>query len=62
MQLLVSVSNPTEARRAVDGGADVIDAKDPLNGALGAVSLDTLRQVVSDEPIPVRRSWRADVS
>jgi (5-formylfuran-3-yl)methyl phosphate synthase len=47
VQLLVSVSNPTEARRAVDGGADVIDAKDPLNGALGAVSLDTLRQIHS---------------
>jgi hypothetical protein len=45
VQLLVSVSNPTEARRAVDGGADVIDAKDPLNGALGAVSLETLRQI-----------------
>ena len=47
MQLLVSVANPTEARRAVDGGADLIDAKDPLNGALGAVSLGTLRQIHS---------------
>ena len=34
-------------RSAVDGGADVIDAKDPLNGALGAVSLGTLRQIHS---------------
>ena len=45
MQLLVSVANPIEARDAVAGGADLIDAKDPLAGALGAVSLDTLRQI-----------------
>ena len=45
MQLLVSVSNASEARRAVNGGADLIDAKDPLTGALGAVTLDTLRQI-----------------
>jgi (5-formylfuran-3-yl)methyl phosphate synthase len=45
MQLLVSVANSTEARHAVDGGADVIDAKDPLTGALGAVSLETLREI-----------------
>jgi uncharacterized protein (UPF0264 family) len=45
MQLLVSVANPVEARSAIDGGADLIDAKDPLNGALGAVSLSTLRDI-----------------
>jgi len=45
MQLLVSVADSIEARHAVDGGADLIDAKDPLTGALGAVSLDTLRQI-----------------
>ena len=45
MQLLVSVANPIEARDAVAGGADLIDAKDPLTGALGAVSLDTLRRI-----------------
>ena len=45
MQLLVSVANSAEARHAVDGGADLIDAKDPSAGALGAVSLDTLRQI-----------------
>jgi uncharacterized protein (UPF0264 family) len=45
MQLLISVSNAWEARRAVDGGADLIDAKDPLTGPLGAVTLDTLRQI-----------------
>jgi uncharacterized protein (UPF0264 family) len=45
MQLLVSVANAAEARHALDGGADLIDAKDPSAGALGAVSLGTLRQI-----------------
>lgn len=45
MQLLVSVANSIEARHAVDGGADLIDAKDPLTGALGRVSLANLRQI-----------------
>jgi (5-formylfuran-3-yl)methyl phosphate synthase len=45
MQLLVSVADAVEARHAVDGGADLIDAKDPRTGALGAVSVDTLRQI-----------------
>lgn len=47
MRLLVSVSSPDEARAAVAGGADIIDAKDPLAGALGAVTLDTLRAIAS---------------
>src|SRR5437016_3039696 len=41
MQLLVSVADASEAHAALLGGADVIDAKDPRQGALGAV-----RQVV----------------
>jgi (5-formylfuran-3-yl)methyl phosphate synthase len=45
MRLLVSVANPVEARAAVEGGADVIDAKDPLTGALGMVTLSTLRSI-----------------
>jgi uncharacterized protein (UPF0264 family) len=47
MQLLVSVRNADEARDALDGGADVIDAKDPSRGALGAVDGVTLARVVS---------------
>jgi uncharacterized protein (UPF0264 family) len=42
MQLLVSVANATDASAAMAGGADVIDAKDPQSGALGAVRPDTL--------------------
>jgi (5-formylfuran-3-yl)methyl phosphate synthase len=45
IQLLVSVADATEARDATAGGADVIDAKDPEQGPLGAVSLTTLRQI-----------------
>ncbi|MEZ6116293.1 MAG: (5-formylfuran-3-yl)methyl phosphate synthase [Pirellulaceae bacterium] len=36
-QLLVSVRNAHEARTAVEGGAHIIDAKEPNHGALGAV-------------------------
>ena len=45
MRLLVSVANAAEALAAVEGGADVIDAKDPSDGPLGAVSLDDLRAI-----------------
>ena len=43
MQLLVSVADAPEARAALLGGADVIDAKDPRSGALGAVRPERLR-------------------
>lgn len=45
MKLLVSVSNDEEARAAVNGGADIIDAKDPSSGALGAVDLDVFTEI-----------------
>jgi uncharacterized protein (UPF0264 family) len=45
VQLLVSVSSPSEAAAALAGGADVIDAKDPLAGALGAVAPAVLREI-----------------
>ena len=45
MQLLVSVSDVDEAQAAVLGGAIIIDAKDPLLGALGAVTLDVFRRI-----------------
>ena len=49
MRLLVSVASPDDAREAVAGGADIIDAKDPNMGALGAVPLprlDDIREAV----------------
>jgi uncharacterized protein (UPF0264 family) len=45
MQLLVSVADLREARAALAGGADVIDAKDPRRGALGAVAGHRLRAI-----------------
>jgi uncharacterized protein (UPF0264 family) len=47
MQLLVSVTSAMDAVAAVTGGADLIDAKDPAAGALGAVSLDRFREVAA---------------
>ena len=47
MQLLISVRDAAEAQSALAGGADIIDAKDPARGALGAVTLTTLRAIRS---------------
>jgi uncharacterized protein (UPF0264 family) len=46
MQLLISVRNGEEARAALAGGADIIDAKEPAAGALGMVSLAAFRAIV----------------
>ncbi len=45
MRLLVSVADPAEARAALGGGADIIDAKEPRHGALGAVAPEVLRAI-----------------
>ncbi len=47
MKLLVSVVSAEEARRAVAGGADIVDVKDPGEGALGAPAPRVLSDVVS---------------
>ncbi len=44
--LLVSVRNAREARIACLAGADLIDVKEPANGALGAAAIETIREVV----------------
>lgn len=46
MRLLVSVRSAEEARAALAGGAEIVDAKDPQRGALGAVELVVLREIV----------------
>jgi uncharacterized protein (UPF0264 family) len=46
MKLLVSVVSAEEARRALAGGADIVDVKDPAEGALGAPSPRVLSEVV----------------
>jgi uncharacterized protein (UPF0264 family) len=45
MRLLVSVKSVRDARAALRGGADVVDAKDPANGALGPVATRVLRAI-----------------
>jgi len=45
MQLLVSVRHVSEVGAALAGGADIIDAKDPSAGALGAVGLPAFREI-----------------
>jgi uncharacterized protein (UPF0264 family) len=46
--LLVSVVSACEARRALAGGADIIDVKDPSQGPLGAPSPRVLSEVVTE--------------
>jgi uncharacterized protein (UPF0264 family) len=41
----VSVSAADEAHAAIEGGADIVDAKNPHDGALGPVSLDALAAI-----------------
>lgn len=55
MRLLVSVRNRQEAEAAFAGGADIIDAKDPAAGPLGAVSTPTLHEIcgVGKEACPI---------
>ena len=47
MRLLVSVRNAAEATAALAGGADIIDAKEPLHGALGPVADRVLTSIAS---------------
>ena len=46
--MLASVRNLEEARLVYAGGADIIDLKEPNDGALGSVSLSQIHQVVDD--------------
>ena len=46
MRLLVSVRSPEEAAGALLGGADIIDAKEPNRGSLGAVTPDVLTGIM----------------
>ncbi len=47
VRLLISVRNASEAERAIRGGADWIDVKEPQRGALGAADASVVRQVVA---------------
>lgn len=45
MQLLISVMNGAEVAAAVEGGADIVDVKNPREGALGASFPHVIRRV-----------------
>ena len=64
MQLLVSVASAAEVAAALEGGADLIDAKNPATGALGAVSVDELqairRSVAAARPLTAALGDAAD--
>jgi hypothetical protein len=55
MRLLVSARNAADAAAALAGGADILDAKEPSAGALGAVTIEVLREMLStvDAACPV---------
>ncbi len=44
-QLLVSVRNEVEAQAAIEGGADIIDVKEPAAGSLGRATTEAMRSV-----------------
>lgn len=45
-QLLISVTNVAEAQMALENSVDIIDLKDPVAGALGALPLDQIEAIV----------------
>jgi uncharacterized protein (UPF0264 family) len=51
MRLLVSVRSIEEVDPALAGGADIIDAKEPAHGALGAVSRAVLAGIARAVPV-----------
>ena len=53
MRLLVSVRSAAEVAAAVTGGADIVDAKEPAMGSLGAVSGRVLREIALSVPAGV---------
>ena len=47
-KLLVSVRSVEEAREAIEGGADLIDVKEPSRGALGAADQDVIERIIRE--------------
>jgi uncharacterized protein (UPF0264 family) len=53
VQLLVSVRSPDEVAASLEGGADIIDAKEPRLGALGPVAPEVLMAIDGRVPLDV---------
>lgn len=47
LRVLASVRSASEAKLAVACGVDIVDAKDPARGALGALATETIREIVA---------------
>ena len=45
-KLLASVRNSEEAQTALDASADIIDLKEPGRGALGALDIEVIREII----------------
>jgi uncharacterized protein (UPF0264 family) len=48
MRLLISIAAANEIPAALQGGADIVDVKDPAAGALGAASAEVLHAVCAE--------------
>ncbi|MEM1525777.1 MAG: (5-formylfuran-3-yl)methyl phosphate synthase [Ignisphaera sp.] len=46
IKLLISVKSLDEVKDVVEGGADIIDVKDPSNGSLGLPDLSLVKEVI----------------
>ena len=66
MRLLVSVRSAAEVAPAIAGGADIVDAKEPARGALGAVSGPVLAAIAgcapAEMPLSVALGDPADIA
>jgi (5-formylfuran-3-yl)methyl phosphate synthase len=47
MKLMISVISGVEAHKALEGGAEILDIKNPLEGALGAQFPSTIREIAT---------------
>ncbi len=56
MKLLISPINEAEAHEAIAGGADIIDVKNPKEGALGANYPWVIKKIAQTTPKPVEVS------
>jgi (5-formylfuran-3-yl)methyl phosphate synthase len=56
MRLLASVRSAKEVEAAVSGGADIIDAKEPSRGALGAISPEVFAEIQARVPLNLELS------
>lgn len=45
MQLMISVVSAAEAQEALEGGAEILDVKNPAEGSLGAQIPDVIREI-----------------